>query len=392
VLYIKELEVHPSSACAAMGIGAVNARLKQSRKSSSEEEAQMLCSRASTYRGAHRSSDAVDSYKAALEKNPTKGSCGALGLREMGAGWLSRTSEAVANALPSVLIGLGLLLLVSLLVLMTGYIKWIGGRFKGIWGIRYILRGRLSLADCDDSALNGEMKIGKALTAGIRERLQRFREEALDPNGMAYELDFGTGSEDLADIVSDSGQLSSALAKLGEASEHTKVIAAVVGGLIAALPIKRLAVSGVLEPAVATEQTVGRRYSTAAKLFIERGSKLVAASSLTGRILETHPAASDYVELSGPASVWVQYEVARELSDTEVPYAAAESYALVREGLDYHYAEHYDQAEDAFESALQLDPRNWAAHLNLAMTKARSVQKYAQARVILSRALAEIRA
>jgi tetratricopeptide (TPR) repeat protein len=390
-LYIKKLEAQPRLACAATGLGAIDARAKQSQTTSSKEEARALCGRASVHRKAHRRSDAIDSYKAALEKEPTADSCGSVGLREMSAGWLSRTSESVANALPSILIGLGLLLLAGLLVLMTGYIKWVGGLFRRIWGIRYILRGRLSLADCDDSALGGEMKVGKALTAAIRERLQRFREEAVDPNGIAYDLDFGTGSEDLADIVSDSGQLSSALAKLGEASEHTKLIAAVVGGVIAALPIKRLAVSGVLGPAVVTAQAANPRFSAAANLFIERGSKLVAALSLNGRVLEAQPAASDYVELCGPAAVWVQYEVARELSDTEVQYPAADSYALVREGLDYHYAGHDDQAEEAFENALQLDRRNWTAHVNLALTKARGALNYTQAVSILRRALTEMK-
>jgi tetratricopeptide (TPR) repeat protein len=386
-LYLKALEAQPSSACAAAGIRDVNKQLRQDKLASSSEEAQAICDRASAYRHAHRDADAVDAYKAALEKEPAKKGCAAQGLNATSPKWSSRAVEWIGNALPAILVGLGVILLIGLLLLMAGYVKAIGQLFNLIPGVRYIMRGRLSLADCDDSGLGAELKVGKVVTAGIRERLQSFRDEATDPSGIGYMLDFATGDEALADIVSDSDQASSALDKLGEASEHTKAIAAIIGALIAALPIKRLAIAGVLEPAATSEQATGERFSPAAKLFMERGAKLVAATSLTGRVLAQEPAAGDYVQLAGPAAVWVQYEVSRELSGIELQPGAADSYALVREGLDYHLAARYGEAEEAFERALDRYPRNWAAYVNLAMTKARGTADYVEASLILREAL-----
>jgi tetratricopeptide (TPR) repeat protein len=390
-LFVKALEAHPGLPCAVAGARAAEASLAQSARTAAKEEVKMFCQRGDAYRKVHRSSDAIDSYKAALAKDSAKSSCGEKGLRDMDSWWLPRAAQSVASALPEILLGLGLLLLAALLVLMTGYAGRIGARFKRIWGIRFLLRGRLSLTDCDDSALAADMKVGKVVTAGIREGLQRFREEAVDPNGITYGLDFGTGSEGLADIVSGSGQLSGALAKLGEASEHTKIVAALAGVLVAALPIKRLSFSSVLEPALAGQGPAASEFSAGAKLFIERDSKLVAVSSQSGRLLAIEPVAADYVRLAAPAAVWVQYEVARELSDAKIELADAESYALVREGLEYLDAHRYPDAEEAFERALEVDPRNWEAHVNLAMTKAHGSQDYPEARAILLRALEDMR-
>jgi tetratricopeptide (TPR) repeat protein len=389
-LYAKQLESHPGLACAVAGIRATDKALQASKTSASEEEARMLCARAKADLAAHRDDDAVTAFKAALEKDPTEESCGAQGLLAESPHWLSRTAKNVENAFPSVLLWLGLVLLTVLLVLMTGHLKWIGPKFRGAWGIRSILRGRLSFADCDDSALALDMKVGKAFNAAMRERLQRFRTEALDPDQDAYGLDFGTGDEALAELVSGGGQLGSAVSKLGDASEHTKLIAALIGVLIAILPIKRLSVSAVAGPTHEDSQAGASKFFPVAKLFLERDSKLVAAFPLQGRALKATPKAGDYLGLSDAAAVWVQYEVARELSDSKLPLPDAESYALVREGLTYHDAGDDAQAEDAFEAALQRDRRNWAAHVNLAMTKARASQDYREAIEILRLALSEM--
>ncbi len=260
-LYVKELEAHADLTCASAGIQSTDIAIKMGKATDSAEEAEALCTRARTDKAAHRQSDAIASFKAALEKDPKSTSCGAQGLRGESPGWFSRVVDDVETALPSVLAGIGLAVLGILLFLMLGHVKWFGSKFKRLWIIRAVLRGRLSFSDCDDSALAADAKIGKAFSAALRERLQHFRSEALDSQESTYGLDFGTGDEMLADIVSGDGQLGSAVAKLGEASDHTKLIAAVIGGLIAILPIRRLALSGVLGPAAEEVQADGTKGS-----------------------------------------------------------------------------------------------------------------------------------
>jgi tetratricopeptide (TPR) repeat protein len=386
-IYTEIIESQPDAACAISGLQSADKLIKRDAATENTEAAEKLCTRAESYRGAHRDDDAVGSFKAALEKEPASESCGAAGLRSMEASTLSRSLDSVKEALPSALVFLGLLVLAGVLVLLLGYIPWVKRRP----GFRYFLRGRLSLADCDDSALDEKTKVGKAFTAGIRSTLQRFRSEALDEERVGYLLDFGTGREELADVVSSDSQLSSALEKLGEASDHTKLVAAAIGFVTAVLPISRLAFSGVLGPSSLGGQA-GQAHGAMARLFLERSSKLTAAVALGGRV-QTTPEGGDYMALSNAAAVWVQYEVARELSGSDVEFrnGQAESYALVREGLDLHYAGQDHEAEEAFERALQIDRKNWAAHVNLAITKVRHAGSYRQAIQTLERALDEMR-
>lgn len=390
--YVALLRERPSLQCARDGLTELN----EPKPSTANKEASALCDQAEAYRDAHRDDDALSAYKAALEKDPTKNSCGAEGLKDMAPWWASRAVDGGLGMAPKILAFIGAVLILGLLVLMLGYTR-AGGRILAKLPVsRTILRPRLALADLTDQAVNvtdqgtSPLLIGAGLTARIRERLQRFREEALDEYGLTYSLDVGTSSQDLADIVSNNGQLRDSLSKLGDVSEHTRLVALVVNALIAALPIKRFAVSGIVEPASGP--------AASCTLALEVGPRLINAVTLTGGAVRQPPVkASDYLGLAASAAVWIQYGVAREVSLASLGPETAESYALVLEGIRlYEAADMTDEktkieAINTFEEALALDSSNTAAKLNLAMAHARLRGDFDVSEAILGEAVDDIR-
>jgi tetratricopeptide (TPR) repeat protein len=138
------------------------------------------------------------------------------------------------------------------------------------------------------------------------------------------------------------------------------------------------------------------RSGAAATLSLEEDGRMAAAVHLTGPPLAADPSAADYLELVDPAAVWLQYEVARALKDRpkhrpQATAHAAESFALLRKGLDLHLAHDDQEARKAYEKAVALDPRNWAARVNLAMLEARVLNRYAVAVAMLRDALDDIK-
>jgi tetratricopeptide (TPR) repeat protein len=354
--------------CAETGIAAVR-------------EVQRLCAQGKAERRLHRTDDARKAFEAALEKNPNA-RCAQHGIDSTRPFWLTRTLNAAPDVITEVAVALGILLAIGFLVLLFGYIPRVYRRLVRFPIAGRVLSPRLSLGPLDDGAL-GDSKIGAAFAAQIKERLQRYREEALRADAPDYDLDFDTARDEFADLVSDSGALSKSLEKARDVSDHTKVVGALVDLLHAALPIPRLTVTGVCDPPA--------RAGAAATLSLENNAKLKAAVRLTGPPLTTDPTGADYLRLAQPSAVWVQYEVARVLGGRKLPPNAAESYALVREGLDRQLDGLIDAAQKAYEQALQLNPRNWAALVNLAVLEARRQGDYAHSTTILAEALDEMR-
>jgi tetratricopeptide (TPR) repeat protein len=375
--YEKLLVTQPTLLCARARLAKLNAPAAEKTPA---EQAAPLCAQGKAYERTGRDDDAEKAYKSALEKDPSKDSCGEQGLASVDGAVRARLQRLV-SAVPNVsdllaIVGLGLA--AFLVLLMLGYIPSVYKVFRGWPIVGSILGARLSLADLEDGA-GGDVKSGAALTARIKERLQRFREESDDDTAFAENLDFGTGSQDLADIVSDDKGLSNSLDNLGDIGGQAKIVAALLGLLIALLPIRRLSITGVIEP------HSGPRAS--ATLSMETGQQLSGAVTITGRTLDHDPASGDYLALAGPSAVWVSYNVARALADKELPLERAESYALAREGLDLHDAGDAVAAIDAFTEAIALDARNWAARVNLAITQARLAEDIAMAVAILAQAV-----
>jgi tetratricopeptide (TPR) repeat protein len=387
--YIGALEAEPSLACGASGLARVAAREASEAHLSSEVEAKRLCEVGEALQRAHRDSDARDAFKSAEEKNPGR-RCASKGLDATSASVFSRASESAQEILPKVLLWALIVFVGVLIALVFVPLRVIGFLMSVFPFLRRFFGARLTVEDCDDSAL--DKKVGKALSAAVRERLQSFREEALDATQPAYGAEFATGNEELVDQVSGNSQLKNAFNKLSEANEQAKLLGALAELIVTVLPIARFTVAGVLLPPVdvPVAGAAGAQRSSAVSLFIERDSKLAGAVNLTGKAIAGDPGAADYVALAGPAAVWLQYELARQLSGAAVEADAAESYALVNEGIGYFYSGQPAQARLAFERAIQLSSRNWAARSNLALTIARAERDYARAVDVLRHALHDL--
>ncbi|MDQ4042155.1 MAG: tetratricopeptide repeat protein, partial [Actinomycetota bacterium] len=310
--------------------------------------------------------------------------CGGKGIRKTTASLPARVVDDVADALPQYALVAGLLLALFFTVLLLGYIGPVHARLVRLPGVRRILSPRLNMDALADKSGQG---VGEAISARIGQRLTRMRDEA-KREGVGHELDLGTPRESFADLVSRNRGLKSALDNASEIGDQAKIVAALLKLLYTLLPIRRLTVAGVVEPAL------GSRAS--ATLSLERDGTLMAAATLHGSSEGSPstdgPTAADYAALAEPAAVWVQYEVARAIEGgKEVSPDAAESYALVREGLRRQMAGEYDEARECYERARDLDPSNWAARLNLAMTEARLSGQYSRAVDLLDEAFTEIR-
>lgn len=269
--------------------------------------------------------------------------------------------EEVAGWLEAIAVAIGTLAVLFFALLFLGYCPWVERRMRRLWLVRRVLAPRLSFGAIDAEAV--DEKIGTPMTARIKERLGQMREEALS-HVPEYDLDSGGPRQEFADLVSGSGSLKSALESASDISGQAKAVAALLSIAYTLLPIKRFEISGSLEPPVAT--------GAAATLILEQGGNFGAATTLQG----PHPAgekpkAAEYMQLADPAAVWIQYEVAQALRHEEPDPAKAESLALVREGIECYGRGKLPEARARYEKALQLNERNWAAYVGLAVAEAR---------------------
>ena len=161
----------------------------------------------------------------------------------------------------------------------------------------------------------------------------------------------------MIDIVGDDNSLKTAVGKLGDVTEHTQIVAAILGLLYAMLPIKRLSLTGVIEPA--TDNVPASTFA------LQSGARLAASTTVrTAAVPSSRAVASgDYMALCSAAAVWAQYEIARELGSKLDP-EDADSYRLVREGLQAMDADDLPRAASLFDAAIAVQPRNWTAHAN----------------------------
>ena len=231
------------SECATAGITAVR-------------EVMRLCAEGSVNLRLEHDPEARAAYQKALAKSP-EASCAEAGLNKLDSlsyklDSLSFTGlmQDIVAWTPEVLTAIGVAALLFFLLLLTGYSRRIKRVLLRIPIARNILSPRLSLAPIDDSSHKD--KLGEALSARIREQLQRDREEALGV-GDDYDLDYGNGREDFVNIVSGSGALQNALKNARDISDQTKVVAALLDLLYGILPIRKISVVGVLEPPAGRE-------------------------------------------------------------------------------------------------------------------------------------------
>jgi tetratricopeptide (TPR) repeat protein len=360
--YVAVLQADPASKCALTGLTKLNTPAAESATKDCETGEQFL--------DVHRNADAIDSFKAALKKDP-KDDCATKGLAEAGPSVPTRVLDEIAGSIPTVLIGIGLVVLLLFLLLLFAYWPWLGRGMRRVPLLSLILRPRLTFETLEDAAVDG--KPGAPIAARIKERLGRMRDEALADELGEYDLDLGSPREEFADLVSKNGGLKKSLEKASDISDQTKLVAAVLDVVYALLPIPRYEISATLEPPAST--------GAAATLLLERNTKHEAATTLRSPEPAkgtAAPGAADYVKLADPAAVWIQFEIARSLKGDKANAAAAESHALVREGLDFYHRDDFEQARASYEKALRINRRNWAAYVCLAVAEARLGKDFAR--------------
>jgi tetratricopeptide (TPR) repeat protein len=328
--------------------------------------AEVECERGDEYRDLDRDSDAEGAYKEALKKVPNDGldKSDDDGFFKEAAGTLDDAAPVAFKLLA------GLLFLVALLALVAPR-RFLSRRLGGVPVIGRLFRPGLAIAVADDAL---ETKVGAPLAARISGRLQWFREEAAEDAD--YHVDFGTSDEELADLMAGDPAVGTAVSKLGEVSEQAKMAGAVLELLLALWPRLRLRVEGILDPA--GEVASGT-------FTLRAGSRVSAMTTIEGPELSEPAEAADFLRLA---------------DTTAVTPNQAESYSLLRKGLDVHlnaiYHEEprarFEEARAIYELALLHDDCNWAAHVNLAVITAHLVEDFDRAIEITEEALAEFEA
>ncbi len=360
-------KIGAANPCAATGIAVVQ-----------------LCEQGKVEIRVGRSADAIAAFNQALAKNPDA-TCASKGLASLQSSWFTNAVTDSITWLEDGLTVIGIVIAFGFAFLLLGYIPGVQSRFLAIPLIGSLIGSfvapRVTFAPFDDSF---GTKCGAALTARIKERLLSYRDDALAPDSGDYDVDLGTGGEEFVDLVSGDSPLKSAVDNAADVSDQTKLVAAILGVLYWLLPIKRLTVSGVVNPA--TQPPSPLQPQTSVTLFLQNGNRQEAAVTLSAPIAKTSappaagvnsaaaPAAStdDYLNLASPSAVWVQYEVAHALSNsTELEENGPQSYALVREGLDQQLARNYDGAEASYLAAIALNTKNWSAYVNRAILEVR---------------------
>ncbi len=345
------------SACAATGLAAIR-------------DVERLCAQGNAELANHHKDTALKTFEAGVAKGP-KAECVTTGLSAATSTVAARTIDTSVTVLEDAGEVAGILLAALFLLLLLGHSKRVWRKLVRIPIIRGLLGPRLSLDPLLDAAAGDNPKIGESLAARMRERLQRYQAEALEPtdddtNDDIYRAD---PRERFAQVVSGSSTLQNALGQVRDVGEHGAFISALLNLLYAMLPIRRLSVTGVLDPPAA---------GSGATLSFQVGSKLAAATALKPpppAAAEVPPAPdpvgdlAKYFTLVEPGAVWVQYEVARNISGIPPSPNEAESYVLLRSGLDVK-ATNPVAAKQFFEQAISLNECNWAAYVNLSTVTA----------------------
>jgi tetratricopeptide (TPR) repeat protein len=320
--------------------------------------AHRLCEVGDTYRDAHRDADALAAYKQALEKDPhvTCASDGVKATGDVAASWRTAIVDVVRHPLVALGIVVALLLLILNLAWRPLSRVWLIGRF---------FSPRMKLAALDETAATGHP--GSPLAARIVERLQAFHREAQHAE---HSLDLSVDDEAYFRIITGNSRLADALSKAADVSEQTKLAAALVGVASALAPRPLLTVQGVLDPPDG---------AASATFTLTAGYTLNAAAHLSVPSVRRKVEAIDYLRIADSAAAWVQFESGCWLDGSQTRNGAAESYAAVRDGLERHLEGRERDARTAFLRAIQLDSRNWAARVNLALTEARLRGAYERA-------------
>lgn len=216
-----------------------------------------------------------------------------------------------------------------------------------------LLAPRLALEDFKSGGADPDVSAG--VTASVRKELI----SASNPRqpGTGYMLDRLTGNEGIADAIKGVEALAGPLGALGAIMRLAHLL----------LPRARLSALGTLQ----AEGDLG-----AGVTVVLEGAPEAASTTLwTGPTVEAEDdqAAERYQSLAVPTAAWLDYEI-RDALDAELPRAtnSARSYALLQGGLACERYHDSEAAERYYDAALEADPANYAALLNLSNLHGRS--------------------
>jgi tetratricopeptide (TPR) repeat protein len=399
--YIKVLNANPSSDCATEGLTKLNkpkpeascaaadtafkngdldlARTKYKEAGgkcgeagvAAVAEVELLCAQAARYEELDRDDDAVTTYKKVLEKSPN---AGCVNEEVFDEAWVTSATDWVSDNWWRVLLALGL---AGLILVPLARAPAINRRLMRLPLVGRLFSPRLAFDPIDSDSV--DPKAGTALQGRIAERLQAYNAAARATELSADELDQATPREEFADLVAADRGIRSAFTKVTESSDQAKFAGALFEFVLALLPRRKLGITAVLEPPATR---VGASFS------LDGDGRVLASTTLAGRELDQAAVSADYLELAEPAAVWIQYETARAVNGGEVGPDEAESHAFLRKGLAYQLAaerasadastrdENLREARRAYEEARRLNPRNWAARVNLAVLEARLARDF----------------
>ncbi len=347
--YVEVLKSNPASPCAPYGL----ARLDEPAKS---------CALGDALRAAEQTDAAQTAYQAVLKADP-ESDCAHDGLKKLEAE--TTIPKHAANLLGD--IGGALTTLVGWLALVLGSLAlgilvlalWSRSRAK-LLEVRWIdrlLAPRLRLRDIDNAGV--DPAIGNGVMALEREYLARTTAEPAPSAG--YELDQNAGQEDLTGVVQGIEGFGS----------YGKMVSSVLQLVTRALPRARFTASGTL-------QKDGAR-GAGMTILLEGAAKPLGVTLWSGPQEDTAPngAADRYMSLAVPAAAWIDYQV-REALGAKKPgiTESAQSYALLQGGIECQASGDRTAAARFYRAALEADPWNEAALLNLANLLAREEKEY----------------
>lgn len=216
---------------------------------------------------------------------------------------------------------------------------------------------RVAVATFDSSA-SGTLTIGTAATALVNNALRRFAGPSLSS---VNHISVSTGSESASTTV----------AKLGDLGPQFKAVAAVMAflGRVISSPVYQL--TGTLQP----DDGQGMGLT----LTLDRRSRAVDATTM--RVKPRPPKKKDDTTevvaalegLSQLAAAWVDYATRKDELPNDFEYSTSpKSYAQLRLGILQGLQGEFDLAEASYSAALDEDPGNVGALVNLAELLRRS--------------------
>jgi tetratricopeptide (TPR) repeat protein len=241
----------------------------------------------------------------------------------------------------------------------------------GVFAILRHFRASLAIEPFSDDAV--EVKVGAVVAGLVRKRLTELSTRTSQSSG-PIKLDFIVAD---VELLAENDSLEKALGGLAEVSQLKFIVALL--GLIDRTSRRRMVAKGDL--AAAGDEGPGL------VLDLQSGSKGVQAGEAVwdGEATTDDAKAGPYYALADRAAAWLQYEVARGLKASVGNITRnAQSFSLTGEALAEQRLGKEEDAADSYADALERDPENVAALVNLAMIMARVDGDYKSAIGLLS--------